>query len=292
MKLPWKWIVISANLVGLLVLVFAYPGAMVSPGALVPAHAELAGDCFSCHAPFQGAAAERCVVCHAVADLGVLNTRGEPVVHAADDAVSVSFHQHLSEQDCSACHTEHGRARALRFSHGLLLPDAREDCASCHTAPTNDLHRDVGPTCVQCHDTEHWSPATFEHGKLPEATLARCESCHAAPTDRLHASMEAACTTCHTTERWSPSTFDHDRYFVLDRDHNASCVTCHSDNDFGRYTCFGCHEHTPANVRREHEEEGIRNFENCVACHRSADEEPGEGRERGPGGRAHEDDDD
>jgi len=51
-------------------------------------------------------------------------------------------------------------------------------------------------------------------------------------------------------------------------------VTCHTGNDFKRYTCYGCHEHTPANVRAEHEKEGIRDFENCVECHRSADEEP------------------
>ena len=61
---------------------------------------------------------------------------------------------------------------------------------------------------------------------------------------------------------------------MLDRDHNTTCVTCHTGNDYKRYTCYGCHEHTPAKVRAEHEEEGIRDFENCVECHRSADEEP------------------
>ncbi|EWS58946.1 hypothetical protein Y695_04654 [Hydrogenophaga sp. T4] len=67
---------------------------------------------------------------------------------------------------------------------------------------------------------------------------------------------------------------------MLDRDHNASCETCHKNPaDYRQYTCYGCHEHTLANVREEHEEEGIRNFDNCVKCHRSADEEPsGEGR--------------
>ena len=53
-------------------------------------------------------------------------------------------------------------------------------------------------------------------------------------------------------------------------DHNATCSTCHVGNDYSRYTCFGCHEHTPSNIRAKHEKEGIRNFENCVACHRSA----------------------
>ena len=38
--------------------------------------------------------------------------------------------------------------------------------------------------------------------------------------------------------------------------------------------CYGCHEHTPANIRAEHEEEGIRDFENCVECHRDPGVEP------------------
>jgi hypothetical protein len=111
-----------------------------------------------------------------------------------------------------------------------------------------------------------------------------CASCHAAPANDLHRGLRASCNQCHTTERWSPSTFDHSRFFVLDRAHNAPCVTCHTNNDFRRYTCFGCHEHTPANIRAEHEEEGIRAVDNCVSCHRSAADrggERGEGRERG-----------
>jgi cytochrome c peroxidase len=55
------------------------------------------------------------------------------------------------------------------------------------------------------------------------------------------------------------------------------------NNDYSRYTCYGCHEHTPANVRSEHEEEGIRNFDNCVKCHRNATDEPKEGGGEGGG---------
>lgn len=58
------------------------------------------------------------------------------------------------------------------------------------------------------------------------------------------------------------------------------CVTCHVGNDYNRYTCYGCHEHTPENIKREHVEEGIRNFDHCVACHRSANEQEMPDRER------------
>jgi hypothetical protein len=79
--------------------------------------------------------------------------------------------------------------------------------------------------------------------------------------------------------------------FLLDRDHYATCAACLVKNDYKKYTCYGCHEHTPAKIRAEHEEEGIRDFRDCVRCHRSAQEEPRErGREGGrEGGRREKD---
>lgn len=281
MKRSWIWIIIVANLIGLIGLAFIYPSAMVSPGALIPAHAELANNCTACHQPFRGATADRCVECHTVADIGVLTTIGAPIKRLSKRTIRTSFHKELSEPKCSACHSDHGRLVEHRFSHALLRTSASEDCVSCHTAPTNDLHRDLNVSCNKCHATERWSPATFNHAALPSATLARCEGCHAAPTDAFHKQITTACTSCHTPQRWKPSTFNHDRFFLLDRDHNASCATCHTNNDFTRYTCFGCHEHTVANIRSKHEREGVREFTNCVSCHRSGEDEGGEGRERG-----------
>jgi len=40
-------------------------------------------------------------------------------------------------------------------------------------------------------------------------------------------------------------------------------------NDYSRYTCYSCHEHTPDNIRREHIKEGISKYDNCVECHSS-----------------------
>jgi len=63
-------------------------------------------------------------------------------------------------------------------------------------------------------------------------------------------------------------------------------VTCHVEDNYSTYTCYGCHEHTLAKVRREHVEEGIRNFEDCVSCHRSADEDSeADGDREGEGAR-------
>lgn len=228
MKGRWILAIIAANLLALVGLAFAYPHLMVSPGALVPAHAALATECFACHAPLRGASSERCIACHVLPDIGLRTTKGVPM---PKPTVKASFHQQLIVQDCMACHSDHEGPQLAQhsrkpFSHELLRADVRERCSSCHTAPVDAMHRQIQGNCAQCHKPQAWKPASFEHDKL----------------------------------------------FLLDGDHNATCVTCHVGNDYGRYTCFGCHAHTPSNIRAKHEKEGIRNFENCVACHRSASE--------------------
>lgn len=293
MKLRWWWVVLVANLCVLVGLTFVYPKAMVSPGPLLPAHAEIADNCVSCHVGWRGTPASRCITCHVVADIGVRTTEGVPVAPSGEKAIRVSFHQELLDQDCASCHSDHQPVTRRTFSHDLLRPTVRGTCAACHEPPANDLHNNLSASvsCSQCHHTEAWKPAAFDHALLEKATLERCESCHRPPADDLHRRIVDACAACHSPSGWTPSTLDHNRFFVLDRDHNTTCSTCHTNNNFGRYSCYGCHEHTPSNIRAEHEEEGIRNFENCVSCHRSADEDGREGRDRGRGrGRGGDDD--
>ena len=84
-------------------------------------------------------------------------------------------------------------------------------------------------------------------------------------------------------EAWKPATLDHGRFFPLDKRPQRECDDVPpSAMATAAYTCYGCHEHTPAKVRREHVEEGIQDFENCVECHRSAEGEPAR---RGGGGQ-------
>ena len=216
---------LSALLVGVLALVFRYPSAMLSPGPLRSGHEALAEDCFACHRGWRGVPAQRCLDCHALADIGRTSTRG---VALAPSAGRIAFHQDLQEGRCTACHVEHrgvGRAAAApSFAHALLRQEVRDRCESCHRPPQDSLHRPPAPACGQCHATSHWRPATF----------------------------------------------DHDSLFLLDRDHDVACETCHVGRNFRRYQCTGCHEHSPAKLREEHDEEGIRNLDDCVSCHRSA----------------------
>jgi hypothetical protein len=131
--------------------------------------------------------------------------------------------------------------------------------------------------CIACH-SDHAGvkrfrqQGRFDHALLQAGSREACQDCHQSPTDSLHRQITDSCGRCHGQEKWVPATFDHRQYFELDRDHNDRCVTCHVRNDYSRYTCFGCHEHTPDNIRRKHVKEGIRNYDDCVECHRNADE--------------------
>ena len=73
-----RWVlgIVGINLLALVAPAWAYPHLMVSPGALVPAYAELTTDCFACHAPLRGAASDRCVGCHGLPEIGLRTSKG------------------------------------------------------------------------------------------------------------------------------------------------------------------------------------------------------------------------
>lgn len=187
--------------------------------------------------------------------------------------------------DCFACHSPWHGAAATRCIECHVVADIGLRTTKSVTLSNRSFKRSfhqelTEEDCMACHsDHQGLVPATrnrkaFSHRLLRLAVRDQCESCHQSPPDSLHHRITGNCLQCHTLEGWKPATFDHAKLFVLDRDHDVDCVTCHVENDYGRYTCYGCHEHRPDKVREEHAEEGITDFENCVECHRSADEEP------------------
>lgn len=207
--------------------------------------------------------------------------------------------------DCFACHAP-------------LFGTTTEHCTACHKTEAIGKLTTLGkviqkpltntpfhqkllkPDCLACH-SDHAGvkrfriAGQFNHSLLEADTRKECQSCHKSPADSLHQQITGNCSQCHTQQKWVPATFDHDKYFVLDRDHNAKCATCHVQNDYSRYTCYGCHEHSLDKIRREHIDEGIRDFKDCVKCHRSADEYdirmPGRGQgHKGRHGRGRDED--
>ena len=45
-----------------------------------------------------------------------------------------------------------------------------------------------------------------------------------------------------------------------------ACETCHTETYFEN-TCYGCHDHEPAEMKAVHEAEGILELEPCGECH-------------------------
>ena len=193
---PLRALVASAVL-AVVALAVAYPERLVSPGALIPAHAGIEKDCFACHAPWRGAASERCTRCHRRADIGLRTTRGVALRQAA---LRVPFHQELIERDCLACHSDHAGAKLAErsrqaFSHSMLRPQARPLCEGCHIAPADPIHRDLSAACGRCHGPDRWKPSTFDHASLFELDSnhnAPCATCHSGDDIRRY-----SCYGCH-----------------------------------------------------------------------------------------------
>jgi hypothetical protein len=272
-----------STLILALILTVENPDLMIEPGRLSESHRQLDHDCFRCHGAMQGAAASACLRCHKLPDIGRRTSRG--VLLPEGGARKVLFHAALANPDCLGCHTLHLSERhrtPTRFQHDFLAATVRADCRSCHERqrPRDALHRNLRAGCAACHRPEAWRPASIDHQRLPPG--AACVSCHQSdrPQDELHRQVTDSCGKCHGTERWRPATFDHARYFRFDQNHPADCKTCHLDRGtFATYSCYGCHEHSPAKIAAEHQEEGIRSFENCARCHRSGEEGESEHRE-------------
>jgi len=188
----------------------------------------------------------------------------------------------VSAQRCMTCHklTDIG----IRTTRGVALKSggtrvafhqalSEANCMACHSDHT-------GPLLLKA--AQH----SFAHTLLRPDVRGQCAACHRAPDTPLHAQAGSNCAACHSSKAWKPATFDHTRFFALTGPHKAACTTCHIGGNTSRYTCFGCHEHQPDQIRASHAEEGIQTVSHCAACHRSGSGESGEGREGGgEGGR-------
>ncbi len=181
-----------------------------------------------------------------------------------------------SRENCSACHTTK-RWKPATFNHESLTGKAANGCIGCHKGdePQDELHGKSFASCGTCHTTKRWKPASFNHSKLSLGAAGKCISCHKRdlPGDEIHRLSGSSCGSCHSTKRWEPATFNHNRYFRLDGEHRASCTTCHTEpGNYKKYSCYGCHEHSPSTIAREHSKEGISNYQNCIKCHRNSSE--------------------
>jgi hypothetical protein len=232
--------------------------------------------------------------------------------HQKDDA-----HQGEFGSECGTCHKATAWEPAT-FDHNLSAfklegKHAEAKCADCHlnnvfkgTPSTcfachqqDDEHNGkFGQDCAACHNTSDWEEATFDHNlsafKLDGAhinvacekchlnnvfkgTPIECSGCHQDPTYHLGMFPGQACSTCHTTSAWQSARYDGPHTFPMDHgEKNNLCVDCHQPT-LTQWTCYTCHEQ--GEVTREHQEEGISDFADCLRCHPTGQEDEGGGRD-------------
>lgn len=188
--------------------------------------------------------------------------------------------------DCYACHVNH------------VYQGTAQACVACHAEPQKHLGR-FGSDCAQCHSTTTWASTgltNFNHdltafkltGKhrtvdcrschvnnVFKGTSTACVSCHPEPAVPLvHKSRYGTtCSQCHSTTAWTGAVFQHNAFPITHGRRNNTCATCHQDSsNFVLYTCYNCHEHTPAKEERRHArmakiQQGLVKLENCLECH-------------------------
>ena len=256
-------------------LSYLFPHAMLNPGELMEGHQDINNKCLSCHTAFSGISNNKCIVCHKLSEIGKDTLQGKDTT---GNKVKLLFHQQLSDQQCSSCHTDHkGIHPGLlisSFKHEMLSQSILANCAGCHNKPVDNLHKQLSTNCGSCHNSSGWKlTSAFDHDMIQGIDKNNCTACHQKPNDNYHQLLSTGCNKCHSTTKWVPSTFDHSKYFLLDRNHNVSCNTCHTNNNFAVYTCYSCHEHSESNIIAKHNEEGIYSITNCVSCHKSGNED-------------------
>jgi hypothetical protein len=184
----------------------------------------------------------------------------------------------------AACAKCHRGARAL-----ANFRDAPRTCVGCHK--DDDVHKgDNGDDCGACHSTAAWKPAHRRGAggapapaPVPDQTApdaaAPDEPEAPAPDEPAPDDIDASAPAPRPPapkppapkppapkppEQEAPA----DHVFPLDHGGGGrvACATCHPRTTRA-YTCFLCHEHTPANIESIHARRNIDDTSDCAGCH-------------------------
>jgi hypothetical protein len=199
-----------------------------------------------------------CISCHSGSYI-------EPIDFSACKNCHEDYHEGdftTSENytDCNDCHT-----LMEGFEYTLFTLEQHDEssfplegahiatpCFECHVSEDRWEFRDMGQTCVECHEDIH-------QGYISEEYYVNQE-----------------CNLCHTSDAWSMVTFDHkETGWELEGAHKTTeCRDCHfvSSNESTTFTqvfntlevtCTTCHE----NVHDRQFE--INGTTECIRCHES-----------------------
>jgi hypothetical protein len=201
-------------------------------------HEKLAGFDLINHQVDYADDAMTCQSCHSSMQ-DVFATLDCVTCHTEEDHELMAEHIQAYGLDCIGCHD--GRDRMRDFDHQAAYPldgaHAIDDCMACHE---NYIFAGTATECVGCHEDPE-----FHSGQFGED-----------------------CMRCHNTTAWKLARL---RVHVFFLDHGeedpdaAACKSCHSGT-YAQHSCDGCHD-THADMQQVHQEEGILDDTDCIACH-------------------------
>ena len=256
-----------------------------------------------------------CIGCHQTD----FNNANSPVPHRGFPTTCEQCHDTLHWTDGKFDHA--GTGFPLTGSH-TVPPRACTDChvnnnyhltstlcITCHQTDFNNAnspvpHTGFPTTCELCHDTIHWTDATFNHNNTPfpltgshtvppracvdchvnnnYTTLpTACIGCHQTDynntTNPGHKAQPqffpTTCQNCHSTTNWLNASFNHAQYTPFPITHgnaNGVCSTCHTNsNDYSVFQCTNCHTKSQTDGNHQGVNGYVYNSVNCYQCHRS-----------------------
>lgn len=287
----------------ILILGQIYPALFYSPGGLSKDHRRIK-NCWSCHEKWYGVQNSSCVSCHdkkpglhvkdgvgSCADCHIEHKRGKgkrqrKIVfsynHKTGSNNDKCLRCHTEPKDklhgnisdgCFMCHKNYKKWTHMVFNHKAIDTKHMESCSLCHQNVKKGFHKYISSKkCADCHRNSTEKAFRFNHNDVSVTYQKKCNICHKSPGGTFHRSVGLNCADCHKSYSWLKTNFKHT--FPINhgkRRKKMSCLSCHPKNNFRGYSCFSCH--SARSIRGEHREEGVKNLNNCVRCHRRGREE-------------------
>ncbi len=260
--------------------------------------AHVALNCLDCHANGYAGTPTECFACHETTYNNTTNPNHQALqlstncndCHTTDPGWSpAQFPQHSQVFELLGAHAN---ITDCNDCHNGNYNNPPNTCIGCHSSNYNNTtdppHQSLNfpQDCLQCHNMNGWTPATFDHSFYPTGNHhsnvncnqchsqsnydPQCLSCHQGDFNEGHNSGDpTTCWDCHSTSNWGNAAFDHNNTnFPLTGAHVAlNCLDCHANGYAGTPTeCFACHE-TFYNNTTNPDHQALQLSTNCTDCH-------------------------
>ena len=205
---------------------------------------------------------DNCIHCHGATGEGVgpMPPLNNPALASANHDIIYDTIAHSPHGTAmSAWHLDEGGALSSFQVEGLvtLIMDADWGRVAALAAQAGYEPPDPDPPAPEV------QLATMEAtGEDPH----ECQACHEEPA--VHADRFGLnCSRCHTLEAWKPAYLTRHTFFLDHGDEGKlACATCHTET-YADNTCYGCHDHDPAEMEVAHAAEEIYDLDGCAECH-------------------------